>query len=168
MNIHSKARSCPASRALLVGRVKREAWKVTEAAAAAGVSRRTAYKWLRRHREEGPGGLRDRLSRPLHQTSATPEEWRKLILALRHYRLTAAQIAARLGMARSTVARILLRERVGRLKQLVTALGTRSMRTRWRVPASSLSNCVRALLVGAARLTGRAPLSSPALGSDTG
>jgi transposase InsO family protein len=118
MNIHSKARSCPASRALLVGRVKREAWKVTEAAAAAGVSRRTAYKWLRRHREEGPGGLRDRLSRPLHQTSATPEEWRKLILALRHYRLTAAQIAARLGMARSTVARILLRERVGRLKQL--------------------------------------------------
>ena len=118
MNIHSKARSCPASRALLVRRVRREAWKVTEAATAAGVSRRTAYKWLRRHREEGPVGLRDRLSRPLHQASATPEEWRKLIVALRHYRLTGAQIATRLGMARSTVARILHLERVGRLKLL--------------------------------------------------
>lgn len=118
MNIHSRARTCPASRALLVGRIQKEAWRVGEAAAAAGVSRRTAYKWLRRNREEGSAGLRDRRSRPLHQPAATPGEWRELIVALRHYRLTGAQIAARLGMARSTVARILHRERVGRIKQL--------------------------------------------------
>jgi transposase InsO family protein len=118
MNIHSKARTCPASRALLVGRVRHRAWTVSEAAVAAGVSRRTAFKWLRRHRDEGPAGLLDRASRPARQPTATPAEWRKLIVSLRYYRMTGARIAAQLGMARSTVARILHRERVGRIRQL--------------------------------------------------
>lgn len=48
MDIHSGARTCPASRALFVRRVRDEHWKVSEVARAAGVSRQTVHKWLRR------------------------------------------------------------------------------------------------------------------------
>ena len=58
MNIHPCARTCAAGRALLVNRVTREGWSVVEAAQAAGISRRTAYKWLQRFRIEGLAGLR--------------------------------------------------------------------------------------------------------------
>jgi len=118
MNIHSRARSCPQSRALLVHRVREDGWSPAEAAAAAGLSRRTAFKWLRRYREDGPAGLRDRSSRPHRQPAATPDEWCKLIVSLRHHRMTGERIARSLGTPRSTVARILRRARVGRLKQL--------------------------------------------------
>ena len=118
MNIHSRARTCPESRALLVERVADAAWSVDEAAEAAGISRRTVFKWLRRYRGEGRAGLLDQSSRPIHQPSATPEDWRNLIFSLRRLRLTGAQIAARLKLARSTVARILSRAHMGRLKDL--------------------------------------------------
>jgi transposase InsO family protein len=118
MNIHSRARSCPQSRALLVHRVRHQAWPVSQAAVAAGVSRRTVFKWLRRHGEEGAPGLCDRSSRPQNQPSAIPWEWRKLIVSLRHYRMTAAQIAKGLGMSRPTVARILHQSNLGRITQL--------------------------------------------------
>ncbi len=36
-----------------------------------GVSRKTAYKWLARYGEEGPGGLHDRSRRPRHSPNAT-------------------------------------------------------------------------------------------------
>jgi transposase InsO family protein len=118
MNIHSKARTCPQSRALLVHRVRHQSWPVSQAAVAAGVSRRTVFKWLRRHGEEGAPGLCDRSSRPQNQPSAIPWEWRKLIVSLRHYRMTAAQIAKGLGMSRPTVARILHQSKLGRITQL--------------------------------------------------
>ena len=73
MNNHKNARLTPHGRALLVRRVLEEGLRPAEAAQAMGVSRRTAYKWLRRYREEGPGGLQDRTSRPQscpHQISA--------------------------------------------------------------------------------------------------
>jgi transposase-like protein len=57
MNIPSLARMTPLSRAQLVNRIVREHWTVIEAAEAAGVSQRTAYKWLARHRSEGQAGL---------------------------------------------------------------------------------------------------------------
>ena len=64
MNSHKHARLTPKGRALLVGRVLSEDWSVQEASLAAGVSRRTAYKWVRRFQSEGPAGLFDRSSRP--------------------------------------------------------------------------------------------------------
>ena len=64
MNLHSGARTYPASRALLVERVEREHWCVTAAARAAGVSRRTAHKWIARQTCESAAGLVDRSSRP--------------------------------------------------------------------------------------------------------
>ena len=60
MNVHSRARSCPASRVLLVERITVRGWPVDPAAAAVGLSRRSAFKWLRRYREHGVKRLNDR------------------------------------------------------------------------------------------------------------
>ena len=59
MNVHSGARSCRASRVLLVQRITAQGWPVAQAAAAAGLSRRSAFKWLRRYRDQGEAGLAD-------------------------------------------------------------------------------------------------------------
>ncbi len=53
MNLHRNAKTTPRSRTMLVDRIEREGWSVSEAAVYAGVSARTAYKWLARHRSEG-------------------------------------------------------------------------------------------------------------------
>jgi len=58
------ARLSPRSRAFLVDLVETHGHSPGEAAARLGVSERTAYRWLRRYRTEGPGGLTDRSSRP--------------------------------------------------------------------------------------------------------
>jgi transposase len=46
MKLHRNARTCPKSRELLVERVLVENWSVMAAAAAAGVSERTVWRWL--------------------------------------------------------------------------------------------------------------------------
>lgn len=56
MNIHENARTTPASRDLLVRRVLEQGWSARQAAGAAGISCRTAYKWLRRYADEGGAG----------------------------------------------------------------------------------------------------------------
>ena len=61
---HGKAKLTVPGRLLLVQRVEAEGWSVVTAAEAQGVSRATAYKWLKRWREEGLAGLHDRSSRP--------------------------------------------------------------------------------------------------------
>ncbi len=88
-------------------------------------------------------GLLDRPSRPAHRPTATPEEWRRLIVTLRHYRMTGARIATQLGMARSTVARILRRERMGRISQLQPPQVT--VRYEMRVPGQLLHLDVKKL-----------------------
>ncbi len=52
MNLHKQDRLRPRDRALLVQRIE-QGLRVEEAAQAAGISVRTAYKWLRRFRQEG-------------------------------------------------------------------------------------------------------------------
>jgi transposase InsO family protein len=118
MNIHPSARFTRAGRALLVERVTQEHWSVAEAAEAAGVSPRTAYKWLYRFEEEGPAGLLDRTSRPKRSPRQVPVGWQQLVLELRRLRMTGAAIARRLGIPRSTVARTLKRHGLERLKKL--------------------------------------------------
>jgi transposase len=51
MRLHGHAKTCPHSRRLLVERLE-GGWTRTEAAHAAGVSARTASKWLARWRSE--------------------------------------------------------------------------------------------------------------------
>ena len=111
--------TCPASRALLVERVLEQGWTPAQAAAAAGVSVRTAYKWLRRFRLEGEAGLVDRSSRPQRSPTQLQLEKADIVLELRRTkRMTAAKIAAALQLARSTVARLLQRNGIGRLALL--------------------------------------------------
>lgn len=118
MNLHSLARTTPISRALLIDRVTQQAWSVSEAAEAAGISQRSAYKWLARYRSEGATGLLDRSSRPQRSPFQIPSDWRDLILKLRRSRKTGPEIADKLGIPRSTVARILRRAGLHRLKLL--------------------------------------------------
>jgi transposase InsO family protein len=98
--------------------VRKERWRVDEAAAAAGVSVRTAYKWLRRAREEGDVELVDRSSRPKHIPLRTEPAREAAVLVLRALRMTGPVIAHRLRMPRSTVSRILRRNGQARLRAL--------------------------------------------------
>lgn len=117
MNLHSGARSCPASRALLIERIRRGC-PITAAAEAAGISRRSAYKWIARHAREGNDGLRDRSSRPRSSPTALAIETVCCIVYLRHTRMTMARIATSLEVPRSTVARVLKQRGLSRLKTL--------------------------------------------------
>ena len=121
MKLHANARLTPASRLLLCRRILEEGRALAEAAEAAGVSARTARKWLARYRAEGEAGLADRSSRPRRIPRCTPPERERAVLALRRTRMTGEQIAACLGMAERTVSRILTRAGLGRLRALAPA-----------------------------------------------
>lgn len=118
MNIHQNARTTPQSRALLVHRVLQEHWPVSAVAMAFGVSERTVYKWLARYRSEGLPGLHDRRSTAHHRPHALRPAWLALIRVLRQAKLVAAEIAAQLPLARSTVSAALARLGLGRLRYL--------------------------------------------------
>jgi len=117
MQLHANARLSVKGRALLVDRLA-AGWSLTQAAAAAGVSERTARKWRDRHRAEGPDGLLDRSSAPRSLPARTPDERIEAIAALRRLRFTGAEIAELLDMAGSTVSGILTRIGLGRLGRL--------------------------------------------------
>jgi transposase InsO family protein len=113
MNSHSRARSTPLSRAELVRRVK-EGSPIRVVAPKYSLSVRTAYKWVARFRSEGAVGLVDRLSVPGRMPRRTPSDREAVIVLLRHCRMSGPAIARQLGMPRSTVARVLSREGLGR------------------------------------------------------
>lgn len=113
MNIHENARSTPHSRAVLIERVCEAGWPVAEAAVAAAVSERTAYKWLRRFRDGGAVALRDRSCRARCRPHALSEEWCELLLFMRGFRMPARVIADQLGMPQSTVSAVLARNGLG-------------------------------------------------------
>jgi transposase InsO family protein len=117
MRLHGNARTCPHSRGLAIRRLE-QGWTLTRVAEAAGVSVRTISKWRRRYRKEGEQGLLDRSSAPAWIPHRTTEERVQTIALLRRERLTAWQIAERLGMPLSTVSTILARIGLGRLSQL--------------------------------------------------
>ncbi len=117
MKLHGNAKLTPVQRRLLVARVLEEHWTVAEAADAAGVSERTAYRWLRRWRN-GDRELADRSSAPRRVPSRTPAKVEQLIETLRRTRMTAPKIAAKLRMAVSTVCAVLARLGLNRLSKL--------------------------------------------------
>lgn len=117
MELHNNARSCPASRVLLVRRIL-GGMSVTGAASQAGVSRRTAFKWKRRFTEAGEAALVDRSSRPHRMPRQAHPDRVEEVLRLRKRRATGPQIASRVGLSTATVARILARHGLSRLKSL--------------------------------------------------
>jgi transposase InsO family protein len=118
-NPHQNARMTPLGRVEMVRRILDERRPVADVAAGFGVSERTARKWLARFRSEGTAGLENRSSRPACVANRTLEPWIDMMERLRRdYRLTAEEIAAKLKVARSTVAAWLKRRGLGRLKSL--------------------------------------------------
>ncbi|MCW5718839.1 MAG: IS481 family transposase [Bauldia sp.] len=117
MNSHKNARMTLLGRVLLVDRV-RQGWLVAAAAAAAGVSERTAYKWLARHRSGGTAALQDRSSAPGPSARRLAPSLLVEIERQRRLRLTGPAIAYALGLPRSTVGAVLRRLGLGRLAAL--------------------------------------------------
>jgi transposase InsO family protein len=103
---------------LLADRVLIAGWSLAAAAEAAGVSERTAWKWVDRYRREGDVGLEDRSSVPRRVPSRTPVEREEVIVALRELRFTSSEIAETLGMPLSTVGAVLARSGLGKLPRL--------------------------------------------------
>jgi transposase InsO family protein len=118
MKLHANARTCPNSRRLLVRRIEEEHWSLVAAAEAAGISERSARKWLARWRAEGEAGLADRSSAPRRRPTQLPADRVRAIEALRRLRMTAAEIAEVLGLALSTVSRWLARIGLGKRSRL--------------------------------------------------
>lgn len=117
MKLHANARTCPKSRQLLVDRIN-AGWSVMEAAEAAGITDRTARRWMARWRAEGEEGLLDRSSAPKRIPHKTPPERVGEIVRLRRLRMTAAQISIALNMALSTVSAVLRRVGMGKRSKL--------------------------------------------------
>lgn len=116
---HANSRLTPFGRRLLVDRIRVWGWSVAAAAEAAGVSRQTAYKWLRRWEEEGEAGLVDRSSRPHRSPGRIPEGVEEAILADRiEHREGPHLMTGRLGVSRSTIYAVLCRRGLSRLRDL--------------------------------------------------
>jgi transposase InsO family protein len=118
MKMHANARLSLKGRELLVDRVENAGWSLMSAAEAAGISDRTARKWIARHRVEGAEGLLDRSSAPTVIANRTDDRTVAVIAALRRLRMTGAEIAETLNMALSTVSGILTRIGLGKLGRL--------------------------------------------------
>jgi transposase InsO family protein len=118
VTLHRNARTCPRSRRLLADRVLVCGWSLAAAAEAAGVSERTAWKWVDRFRREGEAGLEDRSSAPASVPGRTPPDREQLILLLRELRFTGPEIAETVGMPLSTVGAVLARHGLGKLPRL--------------------------------------------------
>ncbi len=118
MKLHRNAKTTPHMRALLITRIRQQQWTAAAAAAAAGISVRSAYKWLARHRTGGAAALADRPSVPHAQPRRTATSTVARIIAARHQRLPAWKIAVQLQVPRSTVAVILARAGLNRLTRL--------------------------------------------------
>ena len=116
MKLHGNARLTPFQRDLLCRRVRHDGWRVADAAAAAGCSERTAYRWLARF-DDGEA-LEDRSSAPGSVPGRTPAEIEAVIERLRRLGWTSTRIAAELSLATSTVCAVLKRLGLNRLSKL--------------------------------------------------
>jgi transposase InsO family protein len=113
---HPRPRLSVFSRQLLVGRVA-TGWPVAHVAEQLGISRATAYKWVRRYQAEGENGLVDRSCRPHRsprQLSATAEA--EILAARATWRYGPDRLGPLLGRPPSTVHRVLSRRGFSRLR----------------------------------------------------
>ena len=116
MNSHKNARLTVEGRKLLIERVAAKG--LTPAAQAAGVSLRTARKWLARFEQEGLAGLADRSSRPSRTRATVDASLAGSIEQLRRLRMPMRRIAELVGRSVSTVSRWLARLGLSSLKAL--------------------------------------------------
>ena len=113
---HPRPRLSVFSRQLLVTRVA-AGWPAAHVAEQLGISRATAYKWVRRYRAEGEAGLLDRSSRPHCSPRRLPDTVEAEILAARAtWRYGPDRLGPLLGLPPSTVHRVLARRGFSRLR----------------------------------------------------
>jgi transposase InsO family protein len=117
MDIHKNARLTPRSRVALAETVM-GGLAVSRAAISFHVTPKTAAKWVRRFKNEGTAGLRDRSSRPHRSPRATSSSQKDLVVELRRQHRPAYYIARSTGLSPATVSRILRRARLSRWRDL--------------------------------------------------
>ncbi len=122
MRLHPNAKLTPKTRRLLADRIRKERWPVARAARAAGVTRRTAYKWLKRFEDGGDAALQDRSSRPHRIPRQTSRKALRRMEQLRRRRKAAWEIALETGIPVATISRQLKKLGLGRLWRLEEAL----------------------------------------------
>jgi transposase InsO family protein len=121
---HANAALTPRHRLRLARLVVEDGWPPSRAAEFFNVSWRTADKWARRYREEGPAGMADRSSARHTQPARTPQPMIRKIVHLRcKQRMGPVQIGARLQMPPSTVHAVLVRCRLNRLTHIDRVTG---------------------------------------------
>lgn len=116
MNSHKNARMTFTGRKLLIERIG--VMGLMPAAEAAGISPRTARKWLQRFETEGEAGLMDRNSRPRKTRSTMNDELRARIERLRRARMPMRTIAQVVGRSVATISRVLAALGLSSLKAL--------------------------------------------------
>ena len=113
--MHPNAKLTPAGRRLLVQRIA-AGRPIAHVAAEMGVARQTASRWWHRWQHEGAPGLHDRPSRPRRSPGRCSARQEHRVERLRRReKLGPARIGHRLGMAASTVYRVLRRRGLHRL-----------------------------------------------------
>lgn len=115
---HRNARTTLYARRLIVAR-HQAGWPAARIAEQLGVSRATVYKWLTRHRGEGDAGLADRCCRP----RLTADREAVILAARQTHRRGAVFLAGQLGLAASTVGRVLRRHQVPHLAAIDAITG---------------------------------------------
>jgi transposase InsO family protein len=114
---HPSARLTLFSRQLLIKRVLIDGWPTATVAEQLGISRATAYKWVRRYRADGPAGLEDRSSRPHRSPRRSSDEVTATIISARaRRRYGPARLAPLTGYPRSTIYGVLRRAGLNRLR----------------------------------------------------
>jgi transposase InsO family protein len=139
---HPNARLTIHGRLIIAKRIE-AGWTVSAAARAAGVSRQTATKWVRRYREHGEPGLCDLSSRPHRLRPGLPKRRvRRIIKARLTHRRGPRWLSWRLGIAASTIYAVLRRFGLNRLK---TREREPSVRYEWPEPGDLLHLDVKKL-----------------------
>ena len=136
MQSHPNARLTPLSRERLLRRHIEGGEPLQELAAQAGISLRTAYKWLARYRSGGHTSLADRRSVRRTQRRTLDPQQLQHALDLRHQRCTLRRIARSLGAPLSTVGRVMKSLGLGRLRNLEPK--TPVQRYQWEKPGDMI------------------------------
>ena len=121
---HANAALTPRARLRLARLVVDQGWPIARAAERYDVSWPTAKRWADRYRLLGPAGMNDASSRPHRSPKRVPQPLVRKIVHLRwKQRLGPVQIADRVGVAPSTVHKVLVRCRINRLSHVDRVTG---------------------------------------------
>ncbi len=143
---HANAALTPRARLRMARLIVEQGWPPARAAERYDVSWRTATKWAKRYRDEGPAGMADRSSRPHRRPNRTPAPVvRKIVHLRRNHRLGPVAIADQLGLAASTVHAVLVRCRLNRLSHIDRATGEPVRRYEHHAPGDLLHVDVKKL-----------------------